>query len=162
MLCNWFHTRGQKMNQNSVWSMRCAWLRFFSRNAALQMDATPSANQNSWQASDLGNQRKTFADLGKKQKMQKRKKIQERYHKLSTKTLPLMCERFSAIVDGGTMLSCHCRQTKFWPREGVKSEAAAVSKIEASRNKKLTEFYTKCKNCGAEIWHQNADHVFET
>ena len=44
----------------------------------------------------------------------------------------------------------------------MKSEAAAVSKIEASRNKKLTEFYTKCKNCGAEIWHQNADHVFET
>ena len=44
----------------------------------------------------------------------------------------------------------------------MKSEAAAVSKIEASRNKKLTEFCTKCKNCGAEIWHQNADHVFET
>ena len=44
----------------------------------------------------------------------------------------------------------------------MKSEVAAVSKIKASRNKKLTEFYTKCKNCGAEIWHQNADHVFET
>ena len=44
----------------------------------------------------------------------------------------------------------------------MKSEATAVSKIEASRNKKLTEFCTKCKNCGAEIWHQNADHVFET
>ena len=44
----------------------------------------------------------------------------------------------------------------------MKSEAVAVGKIEASRNKKFTEFYTKCKNCGAEIWHQNADHVFET